>query len=140
MKLFGLIASTGAIVAMSAGVAIVAMSAGITLAAEYVGGAVKSTDIGGKMVLTDANDMTLYIWDKDAVGVSNCYDKCAVNWPPLLAADGAVAEGEFTLVDRTDGTKVWAYKGMPLYLWVKDMKPGDTTGDGVGETWHTALE
>jgi predicted lipoprotein with Yx(FWY)xxD motif len=29
---------------------------------------------------------------------------------------------------------------MPLYLWAKDKKPGDTTGDGVGNVWHTAVE
>ena len=140
MKLFSMIASTGAIVALSASVAIVAMSAGIALGADYLGGAVKSADIGGKMVLTDTNGMTLYTWDKDAVGVSNCYDQCAANWPPLIVDAMTAVEGEFTLVDRTDGTKIVAYKGWPLYLWVKDTKPGDTTGDGVGGTWHTAVE
>ena len=54
--------------------------------------------------------------------------------------EDAVAEGDFTLVDRTDGTKMWAYKGAPLYFWVKDAKPGDTTGDMVGEVWHTAVK
>lgn len=123
-----------------AGAAALAFLAFPALAADYVGGAVKSTDIGGKMVLTDANGMTLYTFDKDAAGVTNCYDKCAENWPPLIADASAAAEGDFTLVDRTDGTKMWAYKGMPLYLWVKDTKPGDTTGDMVGEVWHTAIE
>jgi predicted lipoprotein with Yx(FWY)xxD motif len=84
--------------------------------------------------------MTLYTYDKDTAGVTNCYDKCAVNWPPLLATADAKAEGDFTLVDRTDGTKMWAYKGLPLYLWIKDTKPGETTGDGVGEVWHTAVQ
>ncbi len=114
------------------------------LAADYVGGAVVSTDIGGKMVLTDANGMTLYTFDKDTTGVSNCYDagdsKCATNWPPLFAAADATAEGDFTIVERTDGTKMWAYKGWPLYLWIKDTAPGETTGDGVGGVWHTAIE
>jgi predicted lipoprotein with Yx(FWY)xxD motif len=109
-------------------------------AEDYVGGAIKTMDIGGKEVLTDANGMTLYTFDKDAAGVTNCYDKCAQNWPPLIADASAAPEGDFTLVDRTDGTKMWAYKGMPLYLWVKDTKPGDTTGDMVGEVWHTAVE
>ena len=63
-----------------------------------------------------------------------------MNWPPLMASDGATADGDFTLVDRTDGGKMWAYKGWPLYLWVKDAKPGDMTGDGVGGVWHTAYE
>ena len=85
--------------------------------------------------------MTLYTYDKDEQGVaSNCYDKCAENWPPLFAAADTAADGEFTIIDRKDGTKIVAYKGWPLYLWVKDTKPGDTTGDMVGEVWHTAYE
>lgn len=110
------------------------------LADDYVGGAIKSAEIGGKEVLTDANGMTLYIFDKDQPGVSNCYDDCAMKWPPLLADKDAKAEGDFTLVARKDGTMMWAYKGMPLYLWVNDTKPGDTTGDNVGGVWHTAIE
>jgi len=110
------------------------------MAADYLGGTVKSVDMDGKSVLTDANGMTLYIFDKDTAGVTNCYDQCATNWPPLMAEEGAAPEGEFTLVERTDGTTMWAYKGMPLYLWVKDTKAGDITGDGVGGVWHLAVE
>ena len=124
--------------------ALMTLSAGAALAEEYVGGAIKTMEIGGKEVLTDANGMTLYTFDKDKAAdgtiTSTCYDKCAENWPPLIAAADAVPEGEFTLVDRNDGTKIWAYDGWPLYLWVKDQKPGDTTGDGVGEVWHTAVD
>ena len=117
------------------------LSASYAMAEDYLGGAVKSVDIGGKEVLTDAKGMTLYIWDKDAVGVSNCYEQCAVNWPPLLVPADTAVTGDFTLVDRTDSDlAIVAYKGWPLYLWIKDTKPGDTTGDGVGGTWHTAVE
>ena len=114
-------------------------------AEDYLGGAVKTMDIAGKEVLTDANGMTLYTFDKDVQGsASNCYDegdsKCATNWPPLFAeAGGPAPEGKFTIIDRKDGTKIWAYDGWPLYLWIKDAKPGDTTGDGVGGVWHTAV-
>jgi predicted lipoprotein with Yx(FWY)xxD motif len=121
-------------------VALVALS-GSAVAADYLGGLVKSADIGGKMVLTDANGMTLYTYDKDEQGVaSNCYDRCAENWPPLFAGADTAATGDFTIIERKDGTKIVAYKGWPLYLWVKDEKPGDTTGDKVGEVWHTAYE
>ncbi len=117
------------------------LSTSFAMAEDYLGGAVKTADVGGKTILTDAKDMTLYIWDKDAVGVSNCYEQCAVNWPPLLVPADTAVTGDFTLVDRTDSDmKVVAYKGWPLYLWIKDTKPGDTTGDGVGGTWHTAVE
>ena len=121
--------------------ALFALSAGSTFADDYLGGLVKSADIGGKEVLTDANGMTLYTYDKDEMGVaSNCYDKCAANWPPLFATADTKAEGDFTIIDRTDGTKIVAYKGWPLYLWVKDTKPGETTGDMVGNVWRTAYE
>ena len=125
-----------------AGLAVVtALGAGPVLADDYVGGAVKSAEVGGKTILTDAKGMTLYIWDKDDVGVSNCYDKCATAWPPLLVDAGTAVTGDFTLVDRKDSDKkIVAYRGLPLYLWIKDTKPGETTGDGVGGTWHTAVE
>ena len=124
-----------------AGAAALGLLATPTFAAEYLGGLVKSADIGGKMVLTDINDMTLYTFDKDVQGsASNCYEQCAVNWPPLTAAADTPLDPNFTLIDRTDGTKIVAYKGWPLYLWIKDEKPGDTTGDMVGEVWHTAYE
>lgn len=105
-------------------------------AEDYAGGAVKTMKTDNGEILTDAKGMTLYIFDKDAKGQSNCYDECATKWPPLLADATAKADGEFTLVTRKDGKMQWAHEGMPLYLWVSDTKPGDTTGDGVGGVWH----
>ena len=70
--------------------------------------------------------------------MSNCYDKCAVAWPPFMAAADAKAEGEWTLVERKDGSKMWAYEGKPLYTFVDDKKAGDVTGDGKGGVWHVA--
>ncbi|MGE5516028.1 MAG: hypothetical protein ACM31D_09420 [Bacteroidota bacterium] len=89
-------------------------------------------------VLTDDKGMSLYIFDKDEMGKSACVDACAQNWPPLLADKGAKAMGEYSLVTRADGAMQWAYRGKPLYLWSKDMKPGDTSGDGFKDVWHLA--
>ena len=61
-------------------------------------------------------------------------------WPPLAAAADAKAEGEWTVVDRTDGTKMWAYDGHPLYTFVEDKAPGDVKGDGKGGVWHVAKD
>lgn len=91
-------------------------------------------------VLVDANHMTLYTFDNDEMGKSNCYDGCAVKWPPAMAEAGAMADGDYTVVTRTDGGAQWAYKGMPLYLWVNDKAPGDKTGDKVGGVWHIITE
>jgi predicted lipoprotein with Yx(FWY)xxD motif len=120
--------------------ALVLLSVPTAFAEDYVGGAIKTMTVGSANVLTDAKGMTLYTFDKDTAGVSNCYDKCAAAWPAAMATADAKAEGDFSLVKRTDGSMMWAYKGMPLYLFVKDTKPGDTTGDMVGNVWHTAVE
>lgn len=119
---------------------VMAMTVPFAQAQDHAGGAIKvsATDKGN--VLTDANGMTLYTFDRDEPGKSNCYDTCATNWPPLKADAGAQPDGDFTVVERTDGSAQWAYKGMPLYLWVKDAKPGDMTGDGVNDDWHVAVE
>jgi predicted lipoprotein with Yx(FWY)xxD motif len=90
------------------------------------------------MMLTDEKGMTLYTFDKDEMGKSACVDACAQNWPPLMANADAKAEGDLSTIMRADGSKQWAYKGKPLYLWTKDMKPGETTGDGFKDVWHTA--
>ena len=89
-------------------------------------------------VLTNAAGMTLYTYDKDSVGSgkSVCNGQCASNWPPLMAAADAKAQGDYTVITRDDGGKQWAYKGKPLYLWIKDAKPGDKTGDGRNKVWH----
>ena len=89
-------------------------------------------------VLTDSKGMTLYTFDKDPAGSgrSVCNGGCAANWPPLVAEAEAKASGPFTVITRDDGSKQWAYDGKPLYLWVKDKKPGDRTGDGVRNAWH----
>jgi predicted lipoprotein with Yx(FWY)xxD motif len=91
--------------------------------------------------LTNTSGMTLYTFDKDAGGKSACNGPCATNWPPLMAASGATASSDWSIVTRDDGSKQWAYKGMPLYTWAKDAKPGDKTGDGfASNAWHTAKE
>ena len=46
--------------------------------------------------------------------------------------------GEYTVITRADGMKQWAYKGKPLYTWVKDTKPGDMTGNGFLNLWRVA--
>ena len=88
--------------------------------------------------LTTATGMTLYTFDRDTAGRSACNGPCAQNWPPLAAAADARAAADYSVVVRDDGSRQWAYKGRPLYTWVRDAKPGDTTGDGFNGVWHVA--
>lgn len=99
---------------------------------------VTTVDTAMGKVLAGENGMTLYTFTKDISGVSNCYDKCAENWPPLFADEGAKADGNYSIIDRKDGKKQWAVSGKPLYFWVKDKAKGDTTGDGVNNVWEVA--
>jgi predicted lipoprotein with Yx(FWY)xxD motif len=91
-------------------------------------------------MLTNDAGMTLYIFDRDAAGSgkSACNGPCAAAWPPLMAAADAQPSGDWSIVTRDDGGKQWAYKGKPVYLWAKDQKPGDKTGDGFNNVWHVA--
>lgn len=125
-----------------AGAAALALFAMPAVAEDYLGGTVKTVDIAGQQVFTDANGMTLYIFDKDTAGSgkSVCNGDCAVKWPPLMAAADAKDDGEFTVVTRDDGSKMWAHEGMPLYYWYEDMAAGDIKGDGVGGVWHLAVD
>jgi predicted lipoprotein with Yx(FWY)xxD motif len=90
--------------------------------------------------LTDSEGMTLYLFTNDTEGVSNCYDQCAENWPPFVAEEPLTlpegVTGELTLIDRTDGTQQVAYNGTPLYYYVDDTAPGDTTGQEKGDVWY----
>jgi len=99
------------------------------------------TPMGAKFesgMLVNSAGMTLYTFDKDAAGSgkSNCNGPCAGNWPPLSAAATDSGSGDWSIVVRDDGSRQWAYQGKPVYLWSKDQKPGDKTGDGFNKVWH----
>jgi len=90
-------------------------------------------------MLVDPSGMTLYYFDRDDSGnKSNCDAKCAERWVPLAAAAGAQATGDFTIVTRNDGGKMWAYRFRPLYTSHTDKAPGDANGAVTSMQWHIA--
>ena len=126
--------------ALALGLAIVTGPALVSAQGQMPAGVHPMKVSSGANALVDGKMMTLYTFAKDMPGVSNCYDNCAKNWPPLMAAADAKPMGDWTIVMRKDGTRQWAYKGMPLYTWIKDGKPGDATGDGMGQgAWKVAV-
>jgi len=78
--------------------------------------------------LADKAGMTLYTFDKDSNGTSNCYGGC----------EGTDVKEGWGMTTRKDGAKQWTYNDQPLYTWVGDQKAGDITGDGVGGVWYIA--
>lgn len=88
-------------------------------------------------VMVNSAGMTLYTFDKDTTdsGKSACNGPCAALWPAVVPAD-AMVSGDYSVVTRDDGTRQLAYKGKPLYMFSKDQKPGDMTGDNFKDVWH----
>ena len=101
--------------------------------------ALASNDQLGKF-LVDGNGMTLYMFTKDTKDTSNCYDKCAQAWPPLLQSDkptikDGVDASLLGTTTRKDGSIQVTYAGMPLYYFFKDKAAGDVTGQNNQSVW-----
>ena len=96
-------------------------------------------------VLVNAQGRTLYVFSPDKPNKSACYGQCAKAWPPLLVKGATVPatmpgiKGKFGVAVRTGGARQLTYDGAPLYLWFKDKKPGDMTGQGVGGVWWVVV-
>jgi predicted lipoprotein with Yx(FWY)xxD motif len=97
--------------------------------------------------LVGPEGMTLYYFTRDvAPGQSVCVGGCLDAWPPLLVGEGQAlvagdgVSGTLAAFPREDGTMQAAYRGRPLYYWVSDTEPGQTTGHGVNDVWFVALE
>jgi predicted lipoprotein with Yx(FWY)xxD motif len=91
--------------------------------------------------LVDDKGMTLYLFTKDTPNTSNCYEKCATAWPPLITTGDPVAgdgidASKLGTTNRTDGSMQVTYGGWPLYYYEKDKAPGDVTGQDVGGVWY----
>ena len=101
---------------------------------------VKDTSIG--KVLAASDGRTLYTFNNDTTGKSNCNGSCASTWPPLTATSAPVklegVAGDFSLVNRDDGQKQLALNGKPLYRYAADGSSADTKGEGVGGVWFAA--
>jgi predicted lipoprotein with Yx(FWY)xxD motif len=92
-------------------------------------------------MLVDSKGMTVYTFDKDTAnsGKSACTGGCANNWPAVQAGSGELA-APYSSITREDGSKQLAYKGKPLYTFVKDKKPGDKAGDKAMNAWHAVTD
>ena len=90
------------------------------------------------MALVDAKGMPLYTLETDMDGKSSCNGDCAAKWLPVPVAEGSMPIDDWSVVVRDDGTRMWAYKGQPLYTFVDDKTPGQVTGDNM-DGFHLAI-
>jgi predicted lipoprotein with Yx(FWY)xxD motif len=100
-----------------------------------------NSDLG--KILVNSNGQTLYLFQADKGSVSTCTGACASAWPPVITkgapiASAGVSSAKLGTTRRSDGTTEVVYNGHPLYTFVGDSSPGDTTGEGnqgFGAEW-----
>lgn len=111
-----------------------AASSSTQSSAPAVNNAVVITKTDSKLgqYLADPQGNTLYTYNGDSNGVSNCTGSCLANWP-AYQDKGATTNlpADISTIKRTDNGQIqYTYKGMPLYYFASDTK-GGVTGNNV---------
>ena len=72
-------------------------------------------------------------WRQNEAGTGefSCIEDCLAFWTPVQAAADTARQGNWTAVQRPEGTWQWAYDGKPLYTYVLDTFQGARLGDGL---------
>ena len=119
---------------------------------------IQNTDDG--VVFATKNGMTIYTAEYDKRGQSTCTNKVATHGDdgkgdvfvlpnqghrptclsqhPLVAADrDSKPVGLWTIIDRPDGMRQWAYDGKALYTSIKDVRPGETNANVVEQRYRS---
>jgi len=125
--------------ALAAAGLVAAIAAALALAGATSGGArvkIAASPLG--RIIVDSKGITLYDFPPDKGKVSVCYGACAALWPPLIThgkpvAGPGVRASLLGTSKRKDGKLQVTYGGHPLYYFVSDRKPGQTTGQGVNQ-------
>jgi predicted lipoprotein with Yx(FWY)xxD motif len=118
-------------------------SAGATTSGAATVDAAQSSDLG-QTILVGAGGRTLYDFEKDESGQSECNGACATAWPPLTTkgapkASGGAEQSKLGTIKRDDGSTQVTYDGHPLYYFEGDTKPGQASGNGsdaFGAEWY----
>jgi len=125
-------------------VVVAAVLAGHAGAATHRNATVSTASSSLGRILVDGHGLTLYLFERDPRGRSTCAGSCAGYWPPLLTRAKPTAgrnakQSLLGVIRRGDGTRQVTYAGHPLYRFVLDTTPGQTTGQGVdqfGAEWY----
>jgi predicted lipoprotein with Yx(FWY)xxD motif len=94
-------------------------------------------------ILVDSTGRTGYLFEVDVGTKTASTGACATAWPPLLTpgtptAGTGLTASKLGTITSSGGNHQVTYNGHPLYLFVKDKRPGQTSGQGVtafGAAW-----
>lgn len=97
------------------------------------GFAIRSIHLG--RILTHRSGRTLY-WPRPG---SDSGKSAGREWSPFVAPWMAQPRGDWTLIEREDGQKQWAFRGHPLFSHAADLDAADTAGLQPSTDWEVAL-
>jgi predicted lipoprotein with Yx(FWY)xxD motif len=101
--------------------------------------AIKELPDAAVFALVDRGGYTLYTFGGGDVGeAQRCAATTCKKWQPLRAPQLDVAVGDFSILERDDGIRQWAYQGGLLYKYADDLAPGYAEGVGVDPRWTVA--
>ena len=98
----------------------------------------------GTRVLVDQRGLTLYSLSAERNGRFVCTGSCVKLWHPLIAPSGGLQGDPVSAlgtIQRPGGGGMQVtYRGLPLYTFANDHKPGSVAGNGFKDvgTWQAA--
>lgn len=88
------------------------------------------TTARGRLVVNDRG-FSVYASERDGADQSSCDAECALTWEPVPAPALAESQGEWTIVERAPGVRQWAFRGRPLYTYLRDINLYSQQGSDV---------
>ncbi|MEQ9448099.1 MAG: hypothetical protein RLN70_04220, partial [Rhodospirillaceae bacterium] len=64
------------------------------------------------------------------IGLTGCDAECEQTWVPYLAGEGERPGGYWSIIERPDGARQWAFAGYALYTYTAD-EPGTIRGHDI---------
>jgi predicted lipoprotein with Yx(FWY)xxD motif len=129
---------------LALGLGVIGFLAAGALAGEATNATVslRTTKLGP--ILVNSKGHTLYLFAKDRTSRSTCTGPCATYWPPLvsrgkLTAGPGVKRSLIGTTRRRNGAMQVNYNKHPLYTYLLDKRPGQTTGQRIsafGARWY----
>ncbi len=82
-------------------------------------------------LLVNEDEYSVYSWDGDEPGVSNCVGECLNSWTPVRAPQFATASDDWAIIKHPSGINQWAFRSRPLYTHNNDIRTRSFDGSDV---------
>lgn len=99
-------------------------------------------EMGAGDLFVDRQGFTLYTYKRDGEtpGISVCVEDCSIAWPPVMASKNAAPVGDWSVIERPDGSHQWAHHNSPVYRYARDTHPGATSGEKASGFWDVLFK